>query len=78
MSEGPFRDNNLDLLRAENAQLKREVALVKREKKTSALSVVSENRNLIFAITVLGVAAATNMWIILWLLFFVSFGKSKG
>jgi hypothetical protein len=77
VSDGPFRDNNLDLIRAENEQLKREVALIKRERKSHPLAVVNENRNLIFALAVLGVAAATQTWALLWLLFLISFSTSK-
>ena len=33
MSEGPFRDNNIDVLRRENEQLKKEVELSQRETK---------------------------------------------
>lgn len=71
MSDGPFRDNNLDALKTERDQLKRELALVKREQGGPVATILREHRNHILALTIIGIAAATQTWSLLWILLFL-------
>ena len=82
MTDGPYRDNNLDLLRAENTQLKKEVALIRLSKDvalarrdSNLVVLVRENRSLIFALAVCGLAVGTGEFWLLWLLMLLSFEK---